>query len=218
MKLFSGFPDGRLKVTPLPNLFFSEVLAEIDDLAELKVTLHVFWLLANSKLRYVRESDLRADKVLLRSLKMINTKDDALARGLELAVKRGTLLGLKTETDAVYFANTEQGRSALDKIRTNGLSLDLPREPAQIVERPNVFVLYEQNIGLLTPMVTEELREAEKLYPSDWIADAIKLAVENNKRSWSYARKILQRWKEEGRADKSKKKSWYDEYGKFVKR
>lgn len=217
MKLFSGFPDGKLKVTPLPNLFFSEVLAEIDDLAELKVTLHVFWILANSKSRYVRESDLRADRVLLRSLKTIGTKEDALAHGLDLAIKRGTLLDLKTEKDTVYFANTEQGRTALDKIRTNGLSLGLSREPAQIIERPNVFVLYEQNIGLLTPMVTDELREAEKLYPSKWIAEAIKLAVDNNKRSWSYARKILQRWKEEGRADK-KKKTWYDEYGKFVKR
>jgi DnaD/phage-associated family protein len=218
MKLFSGFPDGKIKVTPLPNLFFSELLPEIDDLAELKVTLHVFWVLANSKSRYVRESDLRADQVLVRSLKTIDTKNDALAHGLDLAVKRGTLLGLKTDQTILYFANSRQGRDALDKMRTNELELELPREPAQTTERPNIFLLYEQNIGLLTPIVADDLKEAEELYSAEWIADAIKEAVENNKRNWRYARKILQRWKEEGRIEKPKKKTWYDEYGKFIKR
>ena len=42
MKGFSGFP-GKTKFTPIPNLFFSTVLPAIDDLAELKVTLHIFW-------------------------------------------------------------------------------------------------------------------------------------------------------------------------------
>jgi DNA replication protein len=219
MNIFSGFPDGKLSVTPLPNLFFSEVLAQIDDLAELKVTLHVFWLLANSKLRYVRESDLRADKVLLRSLKSINTKDGALAHGLDLAVKRGTLLSSKTETDAVYFANTEQGRIALDKMRTNGLILDLP-ESEQVMERPNIFTVYEQNIGVLAPFIVDELKDAERLYSAEWIVDAIKEAVENNKRNWKYIHAILRRWKEEGRAEKPKKRKhwWGDEYDKYINR
>jgi DNA replication protein DnaD len=69
-------------------------------------------------------------------------------------------------------------------------------------------------------MMAEELREAEKEYPADWIADAFKIAVENNKRSWSYVRKILTRWQTEGRSERAKKKkTWYgDEYSKYVKR
>ena len=42
MKLFSGFPAGKLDVTPLPNLFFSELVPAIDDLAELKVRGYAF--------------------------------------------------------------------------------------------------------------------------------------------------------------------------------
>ena len=66
MKLFSGFPSGKVEVTPLPNLFFSELCPAINDLAELKVTLHIFWLVANRKARapqYVTANELRAGTV-----------------------------------------------------------------------------------------------------------------------------------------------------------
>ncbi|MBI2288124.1 MAG: primosomal replication protein N, partial [Chloroflexi bacterium] len=44
MKQFSGFP-ARMQFTPIPNLFFSSLLPDINDITELKVTLHIFWLL-----------------------------------------------------------------------------------------------------------------------------------------------------------------------------
>jgi DnaD/phage-associated family protein len=66
---------------------------------------------------------------------------------------------------------------------------------------PDVFTLYEQNIGMLTPMIADELRDAEKLYPPDWIRDAIKEAVLHNKRSIKYISKILENWSVEGRGD-----------------
>jgi DnaD/phage-associated family protein len=62
-----------------------------------------------------------------------------------------------------------------------------------------IFVLYEQNIGLLTPMIADELRDAEKTYPAEWIEDAMQEAVHLNKRSWRYVRRILERWRVEGR-------------------
>ncbi len=219
MKLFSGFPAGKLDVTPLPNLFFSELAPAIDDLAELKVTLYTFWLLAHSKNVFVRASELRADRTLAQSLKANDAKpEQELERALARAVERGTLLRLAAD-DALYFLNTERGRRALEKMESEQLPRsDRAPEPATTAARPNIFALYEQNIGLLTPMLAEELKEAEQQYPAEWIAEAIKIAVDQNKRSWSYARKILERWKTDGRAAKSKKKTWYDEYGKFVKR
>ena len=70
---------------------------------------------------------------------------------------------------------------------------------ADVCLRPNVFVLYEQNIGMLTPMIAEELRDAEKHYPEDWIPEAFREAVELNKRSWRYVLRILERWRAEGK-------------------
>ncbi len=228
MKLFSGFPSGNLKVTPLPNLFFSELCPAIDDLAELKLTLHCFWLFAHAKNRtaYVTAAELRADRTLLQSLAVnAANPEQALADALTRATERGTLLCLSAPNGQgeAYFLNTESGRRAYEHAKEGGetfVSGAAAPEPVDLAARPNIFQLYEQNVGLLTPMIAEELKEAEVTYPAEWLVDAFKIAVDNNKRSWSYVRAILERWKIEGRAEDSKKRKawWDDEYDKFINR
>ena len=62
-----------------------------------------------------------------------------------------------------------------------------------------MFELYEQNIGMMSPMIADALLEAEEMYPEEWIEDAIEEAVVQNKRSWRYISRILERWELEGR-------------------
>ena len=68
----------------------------------------------------------------------------------------------------------------------------------------NIFALYENNIGPITSVSKDILLDAEKTYPADWIFDAIRLAVENNKRNWKYCEAILKRWQTNGK-DSGKK-------------
>ena len=229
MKLFSGFPSGKVQVTPLPNLFFSELCPAIDDLAELKVSLHIFWLVANRPAgapRYVALSELRADRTLMQSLAASDGKSEAvLEHALAAASERGTLMRHAVGSgDDLYFLNDETGRRDFEKSEavdeTRSAPSDTAREPAGATVHPNIFVLYEQNIGLLTPMIAEELKQAEQEYPAEWIADAFKAAVKQNKRSWAYVNGILKRMKTEGRGDRSGKgKTWYgDEQSEFIKR
>jgi len=84
------------------------------------------------------------------------------------------------------------------------------------MERPNVFKLYEENIGPLTPMIADALKDAEEIYQADWIADAIEVAVKSNKRSWKYCEAILKRWKEEGRAEKQDRRDSEKDRRKYV--
>ncbi len=63
----------------------------------------------------------------------------------------------------------------------------------------NIFTLYENNIGILTPMIANSLIDAENTYPAEWIIEAFQLAVENNKRNWRYCETILKRWKTDGK-------------------
>jgi DnaD/phage-associated family protein len=121
-------------------------------------------------------------------------------------VARGTLLHVIAqqgdEQDDWYFMNTDVGRKTVDKIRRGELELDAAVTPSGVrleVERPNIFVLYEQNIGLLTPLIAEELRDAEKTYPADWIEEAFRIAVEQNARRWRYVRGVLERMAAEGK-------------------
>ena len=61
---FKGFP-ARAEVTPLPNIFFSEVLPQIENLAEVKVVMQVFFLLSRRKgyPRFVSFKELNNDPV-----------------------------------------------------------------------------------------------------------------------------------------------------------
>jgi len=211
MKQFQGFP-ARMDFTSVPNVFFSSLLPEITDMAELKTTLYVMAVLYRKKgyPRYVSFGQMLENAALMRSLGDAGgPADAALRRALELAVGRGTLLHLVVEKDGVaedvYFLNTQADRQTVAKIESGELKLSglkAVKSPAvEAEELPDIFTLYEQNIGMLTPMIADELRDAEKRYPEEWIRDAVREAVLHNKRSIKYIMRILENWSVEGRTD-----------------
>ena len=206
MKGFSGFPKGKTRITPVPNLFFSELLPFIDDIDELKLTLYCFWRLGlkEGELRYLSHNELEMDKILVDSFK--EPSIHALNQALERACARGTLLHVTVamttdKEEHYYFLNTPKGRMAVDSIdKGDWTPKNDPDNPISVsIERPNIFSIYEQNIGALTPLMADKLLQAEKDFPDFWLREAIRLAVENNARSWSYVDAILKRWKREGK-------------------
>lgn len=214
MKGFAGFPPGKQSSTPLPDLFFAELLPAIDHLGELKVTLHIFWLLARQKgeRRCVSREALASDPHLPEGLASTGLPpQEALGDALERATARGTLLraaaGAGTDRREWYFVNTEKGRQAVkDLLAGRWAPPDLGESAPIEVQRPNIFVLYEQNIGPLTPLLVEELMEAEGRYPASWIEDAFREALSLNKRSWRYVLRILERWAAEGKTDETSRR------------
>jgi len=211
MPLFSGFPEGKVRLTPLPAQFFSDVLPYVDHLGELKVTLYIFWRLdrMEGEFRFVRRTDFLSDATFMNSLAPGPHQAEAmLDESLERALGRGTLLAVApNKTDEVYyFLNSPRGRAAVEAIHQGKWRLtDTP--PAIITlssERPNIYRLYEENIGPLTPMIAQTLQDAEQLYPQEWIEDAVRIAVENNVRRWHYAEAILRSWKEKGRDEQNR--------------
>ncbi|MGC9346978.1 MAG: DnaD domain-containing protein [Anaerolineae bacterium] len=198
---FSGFPEGKLSLVTLPELVYTELIPNIDEPDELKVTLIVLWRLAKMRSNvapWVTAAELQQDAVISTALggQEINRR---LRRALAQAVDRGTLLAAPWrradgEVEVRYFANSPKGRVAVDAMR-EGVS---PRR-ATVEERPNIFSLYEENVGPLTSLISEELMEAEQTYPAAWIEEAFREAVRANKRNWRYIRAILERWQTEGR-------------------
>ncbi len=209
MTQFQGFPSGaKVKYTAVPDVFFSAVLPQITDINELKVTLHLMAALYSRKgyPRFLRYSELKSDTVLMQGLK---SSEEALQDALKKAVARGTILSLNVvkekASEDIYFLNDVPGRQAVEKIESGELELAGLKAgksvPAPSGPLPDIFTLYEQNIGMLTPMIADELRDAEKLYPESWIRDAVKEAVLHNKRNIKYISRILQNWSIEGRSD-----------------
>jgi len=208
---FKGFPP-RVEVTPLPNVFFSEVLEIINSLLELKAVMQIFFLLSRRRgyPRFVSFSELSRNVVIERELHTMQGDADALLRSaLESAVKHGILLHIPIDmggkSDDVYFINNEAEKDTIGKIMSGTLKIRSVQirtleEPAS--EQPrDIYSLYERNIGMLTPILAEELQEAEHRYPPEWIQDAFREAVRANVRNWKYINGILKRWEREGKKD-----------------
>lgn len=223
---FSGFPT-RTDFIPLPSLFFTQVLPQIQDIAELKVTLCTFYLL---QYKQRHPCFVTYKELLSHSAIMPGIDEESLHHALSLAVERGsmlhTTLNMDGEWQDAYSINTESNRKAIKSIAPREVPLRERMPEGEKLEH-NIFVLYEQNIGIITPMVAEELKEAEKLYPLPWIEAAFKEAVLMNKRNWKYIARILERWSSEGRdsgenrqdtKENSPNKYITGKYGHLVKR
>ncbi len=210
-KVFPGFP-ARAEVTPIPNLFFSAVMPKVDGIAELKTIFHIFWLLSRRRgyPQFVTHGELLSDPILISGIgEGTKPKDEVLRQALSRAVQHGAILHLGIDRDGqyedAYFINSEAAREAINKIQQGEfpqlVSAPSKNEEVETVPHSNIFSLYEQNIGMLTPMIAEQLQEAEKLYPMEWIESAFKEAVGLNKRNWKYIARILERWAIEGKDD-----------------
>jgi len=167
----------------VPDSFFTQVMPKIQDLAELKVVMYVAYLILRKPdhphpdIIGVTYKELRAESCRLSA----ELGEKTLRQALNSAVEHGTLLH-----------STLNINGMLEDVYS--LTVD-SRQPPTI----NIFALYEQNIGMITPMIAEELKEAEKIYPPQWIEEAFKEAVTLNKRSWKYIARILERWASEGK-------------------
>jgi DNA replication protein len=200
---FEGFPPGAW-ATAIPNLFFTTILPRISDPAELAVSVYLFFAHARTKgkVRFLTYDELAADDILASALR--NLAEGALRRGLNAAVERGTLLRVGVEHDGraeeLFFLNTAAARRAVAAIKSDRLDVGelLPPAPEPHELKPNVFDLYEQYVGPLTPIIAEYLTDAEKTYPPRWLEEAFRLAAQRNKRRWSYIAGILRRWEAEG--------------------
>jgi len=204
---FKGFTDSET-FTQIPDSFFRQLLVEIAETDELKVTLYALWRFEHmeSRVHFLRELDFA---------KIVS--DPGLA--LEKAVQRGSLLQAQKNAAAFYFLNSPRGRAAA-KAFAKG-QWDVPEGTAQSnppSERPNIYKLYEENIGPLTPLLSDTLKDAEQTYPTEWVAEALEIAVKSNKRNWKYIEAILRRWKEEGHAKKQDGRDTKEPRGRDVAR
>jgi len=207
---FAGFTAGKTHFTSIPNQVFSELLPIVDDLDELKAIFYTFWRLGQGEgdTRYLRLPDVLADLIFLDGMgDSPEEREERTRRAFARAAQRGVLIELevkrKGQSELWYFLNSAKGRQAVAQLRQGNFE-SLIHDIDDVVvglekERANIFLLYEQNIGLITPMLTEKLRLAERIYPADWIEDAFEVAVTHNARSWAYIEKTLQRWAKHGK-------------------
>jgi DnaD/phage-associated family protein len=205
----------RRRWLAVPDAFVSGTLVAAGSAEAIKVGLHVLWRISRRPVGSppaLRQADLAADTALLRSLASCGPAEEVEARlgeAVDWLVTEGWLLDGRAEgpdgAERWLWPDIPEARSHRERWQSG--EADLPAWPVVTgyvpPERPNVFALYEENIGPLAPILAEEIAEAEATYPAPWLEDAIRMAVSANVRRWSYVRAILERWEREGRGDET---------------
>ncbi|HUG15018.1 MAG TPA: DnaD domain protein [Thermomicrobiales bacterium] len=132
---------------------------------------------------------------------------ERMTEALEVALARGVLLRMVDDDGSRWLLlGTEENLQWTRRLGTGAADHRAPAGVSLILQRPSIFTMYEQNIGLVTPIVADRLVEAIELYPEAWIADAIAEAVAYNRRSWRYVQRILENWAAEGRTDETNRR------------
>lgn len=219
---FSGFQENKKRFTGIPDQFFSELLPAIGDINELKVVFYLLWS-AYTQGDYGVSfcvDDILLDEHFIKGLGFSSEEINAGLTGLlEKLVKDNVLVKVinQAEEKSVYFINSPRGRAAADLAQSGSL-FEVQSQTRATLDaiKPNIFRLYEENIGPLTPLIADALRDAEESYPEEWIEEAIRIAVANNVRRWNYIDRILIRWQEEGR-DGTDRRNTQEDYRRYLK-
>lgn len=197
---------------PIPREFLTEQIAHIDDPTELHVTLAVFRLAADSESipPAVSEDAVLRDSVLARTFQEDRNSSKLthrIRRGLQYATARDSILqvvlsGGDHDEERWYVPASDEYRAAIATILANPGSWPIAGSGGIVAAAaPSIFSQYEKNIGMLTPLLTDQIETAMDLYPLTWIEDAILEAVTHNKRNWRYIQRILEHWSVDGRGD-----------------
>lgn len=207
-KPFDGFPQDDKNPIRLPEAFFTQLLPQMNDLHQLRLLLYLVWHAQGqqAKVHYFRLDDLKSDPAILQMMGNEQGLKDALAGLITL----GAVLAAEIDwmDEIYYFLNSPQGKAAVLAIETGEWQeIQKEQQPIHLYdERPNIYELYEQNIGVITPMMAEILKDDEATYTAEWIEEAIRIAVARNVRTWKYVQAILKRWQKEGRGDEQNRR------------
>lgn len=196
-----GFPlADDFATTRVPNAVLGRVLSTTDDSNEIKLILRAIWLLEHQRgyPRYITRDDLRRDRVL--SVAIPDQSD--FDRILKSAIERDVFVEASINDNTCLMLNTESARRALIEISptTDNLNKDDNGwETAATSAGPvDAFRAYEENIGILSPMIRQSILAALEDFTDEDITHAVRIAVENESRSWSSVAGVLRRWARDG--------------------
>src|SRR6185369_6004662 len=100
----------------------------------------------------ISQGQIAADNGFIRQMAA-----DGLTSGLGKAVERGTLIRVEGSDGGLYVLNSPLGRAIAEALKKDpgrvaaGIASGPPRQ------KSNLFKLYEENIGPLTPLMADAL-------------------------------------------------------------
>ncbi|MFL2640604.1 MAG: hypothetical protein ACJ0OL_04710 [Dehalococcoidia bacterium] len=216
----------------IPERFFSEVLPTTTNILELKTSLIILNEIGirQKENQFLTYGDI---KKLEQLGSLQTTENQTLIQLIDITLKNLIQLGVifsrlsevaKADSEEIYFLDDLEGRKLSDNLNFGIVS------PKATIDNPKrsttIFDLYENVIGMIPgAQIAQELMEAEKTYPAQWLQDAFDEAVTQDVRRWAYIRAILASWSNGGRGNydgktggrNSESRYQSGKYGKIVR-
>lgn len=216
MGTFKGFSSHPQQLVTIPIEFFMELLPRIKSSYTLKIILVAFQNAAQSESRFpfLALSNLKKNTALLKSFGDDPEEQwDHLTKSLDESCELGALLNAKISTgdrpDTLYFINSPRGQAAVEAVQNGTFQYNPDEENGfqTLAAQENIFTLYEENIGPITPIIAESLADLEKQYSEEWISEAFQEAAKSNVRNLRYIQAILKNWQEAGKHVRTNRRS-----------
>ncbi len=136
------------------------------------------------------DSELWGEKIIWSQNFLDRIADVYRNRGQEIPSKPHILSSNDTADELSVVENTQ---TKLNKTKLNNIIVS--------DKLSKIAKCYEENIGQLTPIVSERLQLICDEYPDNWFEDAVKESVNANVRKLSYVDGILKNWQTNGRGN-----------------
>ncbi len=230
---FSGLTNENPTAILVPEQLFHFLLSDSCEEDVIKISL--FFLMKAMHIEgpfiYLEPEDFFHDPILVNSFSQPGESprqliETSLKKMVELNIFLEGILTSENEIRRYYFLNSPKGRAAIKAIQSGKWNQKADKHGKGDISEGevNIFKVYEENIGLITPLIADALKDAEISYPETWIYDAVRIAAEKNKRNWSYILAILKRWQAEGKdgrndrkdGEKDRKRYTDGEYSEFI--
>lgn len=153
-------------------------------------------------LRYNPILNTNVEKCVLRELKAVKSKEFIhmfLRKCLEEEWKIPLLLqhfGMPKEED----------NSSLQAVVEEEEDVEVIETVEETTPHSEVYKFYEHNISSLSPYIVKEFKGWIQRVSGKVVLEALKVAFENNKRTFAYVKGILRNWCKKGRVNFSKEK------------
>lgn len=209
----------------LPESFFTHVIPNIKTLAHLKLCLYFLWRQEKigDLFNGIHIDQIIDDEIFSKSFNkdLENELIEIIQEALDELTNSNILINTSFISDSneviYYFVNNPVGNFSRNAI-INGKwhpnnQINFPLH--LVMSSPNIYKLYEENIGPITPLLSDILKDAEEEYPAEWFEEAFKKGIENNVRKWKYIEAILKNWKENGKVESHNREIKYDRNRKY---
>lgn len=119
--------------------------------------------------------------------------DEKSAKAKELANRRWKKEKADANAMPTHMPNECEGNAIIsNQIISNNIKSKLD------IEEADIFAIYQQEIGILSPITSEKLDDWMKQLSPSVVKYAIEIAVSNSSRKFAYIEAILKSWHEQG--------------------